>query len=124
MSQVEVATLMADRGWAFHQQTVSEIENGTRKVSLGEATDLAHCINSTVDALTRPEGLAMESAELLGAATVVRTAKKEFSRARRALDGAVERLERAVKRAEDGKYAGQLGPELTTAQRALEAKED
>src|SRR6516225_3147504 len=41
LSQGELARRMAERGFPFYQQTVRRIEEGRRKVSVGEAAALA-----------------------------------------------------------------------------------
>lgn len=58
LSQGDLAKRMRDRGHAgFQQQTVARIESGTRKVTYGEAVDLAVAMNHT------PEGLVGEPGE-------------------------------------------------------------
>lgn len=59
MTQDEVAREMVKRGHDFHQQTVYKLENSRRKVSIGEAVDLADTLGVPVDALaisTAPPG--------------------------------------------------------------------
>lgn len=51
MTQDEVAREMVRRGHDFHQQTVWKLENSRRKVSIGEAVDLADTLGVPVDAL-------------------------------------------------------------------------
>lgn len=51
MTQDEVAREMVKRGHDFHQQTVYKLENSRRKVSIGEAVDLADTLGVPVDAL-------------------------------------------------------------------------
>jgi transcriptional regulator with XRE-family HTH domain len=54
MSQGELARRMAEQGYPYYQQTVRRIEDGTRKVSVGEAVALGQILSSTVDRLTWP----------------------------------------------------------------------
>lgn len=41
MSQDDLATQMAQRGFDFHQTTIAKIERGARRVTVGEAAELA-----------------------------------------------------------------------------------
>src|SRR6516225_8155876 len=52
LSQGELARRMADRGFPFYQQTIRRIEEGRRKVSVGEAKAIAEILDTTVDQLT------------------------------------------------------------------------
>jgi transcriptional regulator with XRE-family HTH domain len=54
MSQGELARRMSARGFPYYQQTVRRIEDGRRKVSVGEAKALAEILGTTVDRLTWP----------------------------------------------------------------------
>lgn len=54
MSQAELARQMAARGWPYYAQTVHRIERSQRKVSIGEAGDLADILQTSVGRLTRP----------------------------------------------------------------------
>lgn len=54
LSQAELAQKMAALGWKYHPQTVHRIEQGQRKVTVGEAEALARIFSITVDALTWP----------------------------------------------------------------------
>lgn len=54
MSQGELARQMKARGWPYYQQTVRRVEEGRRKVSVGEAKALAEILGETVDRLTWP----------------------------------------------------------------------
>ena len=53
-SQADVARQMTERGWGWHPQTVQKIENGHRKVSVGEGKVLAEIFGTTIDRLTMP----------------------------------------------------------------------
>jgi transcriptional regulator with XRE-family HTH domain len=54
MSQGELARQMAERGFPYYQQTIRRIEEGRRKVSVGEAKALAVILGTTMDRLTWP----------------------------------------------------------------------
>ncbi|MGH3201088.1 MAG: helix-turn-helix transcriptional regulator [Streptosporangiaceae bacterium] len=54
MSQGELARQMSARGFSYYQQTVRRIEDGRRKVGVGEAKALAQILGTTVDRLTWP----------------------------------------------------------------------
>jgi 8-oxo-dGTP diphosphatase len=43
---------VAARGWPYYPQTVHRLERGLRKISLGEAADLADILHTTLDRLT------------------------------------------------------------------------
>ena len=54
LSQGELARRMAERGFPYYQQTIRRIEEGRRKVSVGEAKALAEILGTTMDRLTLP----------------------------------------------------------------------
>lgn len=54
MSQGELARQMAERGFPYYQQTVRRIEEGRRKVSVGEAKALADILGNSMERLTWP----------------------------------------------------------------------
>jgi transcriptional regulator with XRE-family HTH domain len=54
LSQGELARRMAERGFPYYQQTIRRIEEGRRKVSVGEAKALAEILGTTMDRLTWP----------------------------------------------------------------------
>jgi transcriptional regulator with XRE-family HTH domain len=68
MSQGELARQMAERGFPYYQQTVRRIEEGRRKVSVGEAKALAKILGTTMDRLTWP-GQSASAAALLSTYT-------------------------------------------------------
>jgi transcriptional regulator with XRE-family HTH domain len=77
MSQDTLASRMARLGWAYRQQTVTDIENGRRAVPVGEALDLAAVLGSDIPELTRPPEQAEAGARLAGLARETRTAHVE-----------------------------------------------
>ena len=54
LSQGELARRMAQLGFPYYQQTIRRIEEGRRKVSVGEAEALARIFGTSVDRLTWP----------------------------------------------------------------------
>jgi transcriptional regulator with XRE-family HTH domain len=64
LSQGEVARRMAERGFPFYQQTIRRIEEGRRKVSVGEAKALGQILKTPMERLTWPRREA-EAAEVL-----------------------------------------------------------
>lgn len=63
-SQAELAQKMAARGWKYYPQTVHRVEQGQRKVTIGEAEALARLFGTTVDSLTWPDMVTQTSAWL------------------------------------------------------------
>src|SRR5690349_265492 len=61
ISQAAVAEAMAKAGFSFHQQTVGSIENGSRRVRIGEAVALAEILGIDLAVLLHPLS---ENAEL------------------------------------------------------------
>jgi DNA-binding XRE family transcriptional regulator len=55
MSQTELAKALAQKGLAFHQQTIQRIENGTRPVRLNEAILIAELFSKSVEEMTLAE---------------------------------------------------------------------
>jgi transcriptional regulator with XRE-family HTH domain len=54
LSQGELARRMAELGFPYYQQTIRRIEEGRRKVSVGEAEALARILGTSIDRLTWP----------------------------------------------------------------------
>lgn len=119
MSQEEVAQQMSDLGYKFHQQTITRIENGRRKVSLEEANQLAQAVGSTVDALSRPTGLARDAWTVLHDVRVIRDAHKRANAAAEEFRIMQGHLHHLVKRLEDEGAAPALEVEMSAARRAL-----
>jgi transcriptional regulator with XRE-family HTH domain len=67
-SQADLAKEMAALGWKYYPQTVHRVEQGQRKVTIGEAEALARLFGVTVDALTWPD-MATHTAAWLGVFT-------------------------------------------------------
>jgi transcriptional regulator with XRE-family HTH domain len=56
ITQGALAEEMKTRGHDFRQQTMARIEKGDRRVSVGEAQDLAAALGTTLDELAPPRG--------------------------------------------------------------------
>ncbi|GAA4831709.1 hypothetical protein GCM10023221_04430 [Luteimicrobium xylanilyticum] len=54
MTQQELANEMAERGHKFHQATIYKILNGSRRVTLSEAIDIAHICGTTIEEMVMP----------------------------------------------------------------------
>lgn len=79
LTQEEVADQMAERGFAFHQATVYKLENGTRKVSIAEATALASILGLPLQLLVGAGagGLDASAWEMLAEARELLTARRD-----------------------------------------------
>jgi len=55
LSQGALAQEMVSRGHKFHQTTINKIETDDRRVSVGEATDLADILNVPLSVMTFPD---------------------------------------------------------------------
>lgn len=105
-SQADVARFMAERGWPWHPQTVQKIENGHRKVTVGEAKALAEIFKTTVDRLTWP-GKVASAAGLLNMYTArAEQAWHQIAAWTDVLLTAQEHLEPNLSRAERDGYLG------------------
>ena len=103
LSQGELARRMAERGFPYYQQTIRRIEEGRRKVSVGEAKAIAQILRTTMDRLTWPGQEASAAAlldERIAAASysyheiIVWTSNLLFAQRRLAVT--VEEIERAA----------------------------
>lgn len=88
ISQARLAQAMTDRGWAWHQQTVTKIEAGKQSLGHGEVTDVAAILGVSVDRLSWP-------AEEEAATTAVEDAAGTLGQRWHLLAEAVEGLLRA-----------------------------
>lgn len=59
MSQAELAREMANRGHDFRQQTIYKVETGKRRVTIGEAVDLAASLGIDLDRLIAGDSFAI-----------------------------------------------------------------
>jgi hypothetical protein len=65
---------MRERGWPWHQQTVTKVEAGNQQLGFGEAADLAAVLDVTADQLTWLPAEAAEAAIIGRAAAILRQA--------------------------------------------------
>ena len=100
MSQGELARRMAERGFPYYQQTVRRIEDGRRKVSVGEATALASILGTTVERLTWPGQAATAAALLDMYVDRAVTAERRIARSTQLLLEAQDKLEPIAAKAE------------------------
>jgi transcriptional regulator with XRE-family HTH domain len=74
LSQGELGRRMADLDWPWYQQTVRRAEEGTRKLTAGEAAALARIFDTSLDRLLQPSGEASLAALIEQAADPVHEA--------------------------------------------------
>lgn len=98
ISQAVLAKAMKDRGWPWHQTTVTRVEGGRQPVEFGEVVDLAEILGVTPDRFTwsGPEAgerelAASASARLRGAWHEVALAAARLEDARGAAGRTAER---------------------------------
>jgi transcriptional regulator with XRE-family HTH domain len=121
MGQRELAARMAERGYRWHQNTVTRTESGARVMPLDEAEELAGILGVTADRFTwaPPEAAAIM---LMSKATVrLREAWREVARAAARLRADRDAAERSVAEYRDSPYervrddARALAEELASA---------
>lgn len=119
LSQADLAAKMAAENFPFHQQTVDRIEKGTRRVSIDEAPLLASAVGSTVDALFRPRGLALDAAVIAAETRDARGAYSEAVKEVRRFASITDRLGCRIAKAEAAGHAEALASELAAARRVI-----
>lgn len=119
MSQDDLAQRMSDQGYKFHQNTITRIESGRRKVSLEEANQLAQAVGTTVDALSRPTGLARDAWMILHDVRIIRDAHKRAAETAEEFRITQAHLRAVITRLEEAGTAPALGVEMSVARRAL-----
>ena len=104
MSQAELARLMTERGWPWHQSTVYRVESGRQTVSFDEAVDLAAILQTSLDRFTwlQPEASATEY--VYAAGTRVVRSSEDVAVAVHMLLSARAAAERTVEMTKDSKY--------------------
>lgn len=106
MSQGELARRMSSGGWPYYQQTVRRVEEGKRKVSVGEAKALAEILGESVDRLTWP-GREASAAALLDQVTArAESAWEQIGRGTATLRWAQFQLEVSIAEAERARFYG------------------
>jgi|SRR5579859_3007821 len=120
VSQEQVARRMREHGFpGFRQQTMGRIEAGERAVRVGEALALARAVESLIEDLTRPPGLARDALVLRGATGHLLELRDEAAKAARLEAGARARLGALVARLRGEGKAEALAGEIGRAERAL-----
>lgn len=118
LSQGALAQAMVDLGYrTFRQQTVAEIESGSRQVKLDEALALSRALGISVDNLLRPSGLTRQASELLDAAREAREAERQAMHWAGEYEKAVERIRRALRAAKG--HEDELADEIAVARTVL-----
>jgi FtsZ-interacting cell division protein YlmF len=101
ISQGRLADEMTARGWPWHQQTVTRVENGRRMVRLGEAQAVAEILHTSLDRLTWPTAEARLVETLAGWTRTVRTAYRAIAKETHELLRARQSLRDAVAETDD-----------------------
>jgi transcriptional regulator with XRE-family HTH domain len=118
LSQRELAQALVDLGHSsFRQQTIAEIEAGSRQVKLDEALAYSRALGITVDNLIRPTSLTKEATDLLEAAREALDTTRHATHWAAERDAALLRLHKAITRA--ASHEEELADELAVARRAL-----
>lgn len=120
VSQAELARRMAARGWPYYAQTIHRIETGQRKITLGEAVELARLLGTTADALSRARGTARLGLELIEDAEEYRAALAAAAGQQQRIGDARRQLESVLQRARAHPAAAELDRELSIAAAALQ----
>lgn len=119
LSQREVADLMRSRDFPWHQQTVAQVESGTRTVGAVELKDLADIVGTTMDSLMRPADLEMAAAGILSSAAKVRDSRRKLADATARFDADVAWLRRLLEKAREKGIAESLPNEMRAGISAL-----
>lgn len=124
LSQTDVAEKMTERGFAFHQQTVAKIERGTRRVGIGEATELANILDLDISALLMPTDVAMTERHLYGDRKKIEKLYEQI------IETSIEvirhqfRLQGSIRRAEKFTQHARIRRAISYASRALDMTPD
>jgi transcriptional regulator with XRE-family HTH domain len=122
-SQRQLAEAMSALGYRnFRQQTLAEVEAGSRAVKLDEALALSRALGITVDNLIRPAGLTKVASELLAASWEALETTRQARDWARESEAARRRLAKALVAATG--HEVELADELAVAQRAQAETED
>jgi transcriptional regulator with XRE-family HTH domain len=120
LSQQAVAAQMQELGFGhIRQQTIAQIEAGSRSVRLGEALALSRITGTSIDMLVRPQGLARASWRMLDAARQVREAQEALGAWGAKLAAGRQSLRQMIARTEEAGQAKLLADELYVARRAV-----
>jgi len=119
ISQGALNQKMLDLGYKFHQQTVSKIEAGDRKVDQEEAYALAGLLGTTVEALRRPPDIAIEGIALTDGARQLSRLRQQAAQVARQYGEQRALLEALVEAVEAAGHSGRLAREVDVARRVL-----
>ena len=120
LSQQAVAAQMREMGFGhIRQQTIAQIEGGTRSVRLGEALALSRITGTSIDTLVRPQGVAEGAWRLLDAARKVQEARHEVGDGVERLADARYDLRSVIATVVEAGHAQFLADELYAARRAV-----
>jgi transcriptional regulator with XRE-family HTH domain len=118
MSQAELATEMAERGWPWHQSTVFKIEHAERRTDAYEVHDLAAILGVPMDRLFWAGAEASETAFVEEIAAILHREWNETANAVARLHAAMSRGRNTAASSGESKYerareaAGRLAGEL------------
>jgi transcriptional regulator with XRE-family HTH domain len=106
LSQGELARRMAERGFPFYQQTIRRIEEGRRKVSVGEGKALGQILGTPMERLTWPGREASAAALLDMVSANAHQAHDEIFKWTGTLLWALAQLGTTIREAERDDYLG------------------
>lgn len=104
MTQAELAKVMTESGWPWHQSTVARIESGRQSVRFAEAAVLAKILGISLDRLTWVEPEGPEAAAVSEAGRRLRRAFRRTSDAVRMHARAVSDARRTLDRNRNSPY--------------------
>jgi len=119
MSQGALTQKMLELGYKFHQQIISKIEAGERKVDQEEAYALASLLGTTVEALRRPPDINIEAAALMDGAQHLARLRTQAAQVARQYGEQRALLEQLVEAIEAAGNTEQLAREIGVARRIL-----
>jgi transcriptional regulator with XRE-family HTH domain len=115
----QVAEQMRERGYRYHQQTISRIESGGQPPKLEESAVLADIVGMSLDALLRPTELGRLAADILSGARRVREARRALAGATRRYEVDVDNLRRFIEEARARGKTEELRNEIRAGMSAL-----
>jgi len=119
ISQKALNRKMLGLGYKFHQQIISKIEAGERKVDQEEAYALAGLLGTTVEALRRPPDINIEAATLMDGAQHLARLRTQAAQVARQYGEQHALLEQLVEALEEAGTAQQIPREIAAARRIL-----
>lgn len=119
IAQDTLTEKMVEKGYKFHQQTISKIEARIRKVDQEEAYALADLLGTTVEALRRPPDIALKGTALTDGARQLGRLRLQAAQVARQYGEQRGLLEVLVEAVEAAGEAQQLAEEIGFARRVL-----